>query len=52
MLRDHRILQRFTYTIGLAAIVLLLLPLLPGIGTEINGARIWIHVAGVQLPAR
>src|SRR5215210_7376909 len=44
LLRDHRVLQRFTYTSGLAAILLLLLPLVPGIGTEINGARIWIHV--------
>ncbi|MBA2955098.1 FtsW/RodA/SpoVE family cell cycle protein [Nocardioides sp. MAH-18] len=42
--RDHRVLQRFTYTSGLAAIVLLLLPLLPGIGRTIYGARIWIHV--------
>ena len=37
-------LQRFTYTLGLAAIVLLLLPMVPGLGTTINGARIWIHV--------
>jgi cell division protein FtsW (lipid II flippase) len=43
-LRDHRRLQGFTYTAGLAAILLLLLPLLPGIGTNINGARIWIHL--------
>ncbi|WP_180934955.1 FtsW/RodA/SpoVE family cell cycle protein [Nocardioides ungokensis] len=43
-LRDHRVLQRFTYTSGLAAIVLLLLPMLPGIGATINGARIWIHL--------
>src|SRR4029078_10121656 len=35
---------RFTYTSGLAAIVLLLLPLVPGLGTEINGAQIWINV--------
>ena len=28
VLRDHRVLQRFTYTTGLAAIVLLLLPML------------------------
>jgi cell division protein FtsW (lipid II flippase) len=43
-IRDHRVLQRFTYTSGLAAIVLLLLPLLPGLGRTINGARIWIHL--------
>ena len=30
LLRDHRVLQRFTYTSGLAAIVLLLLPMVPG----------------------
>jgi cell division protein FtsW (lipid II flippase) len=44
VLRDHRVLARFTYTIGFGAILLLLLPLVPGIGTTINGARIWINV--------
>ncbi len=44
MLRDHRRLQSFTYTAGLAAIVLLLLPLLPGVGRTINGSRIWIGI--------
>ena len=46
LLRDHRVLQRFTYTSGLVGIVLLLLPFLPVIGSDINGARIWIYVAG------
>jgi cell division protein FtsW (lipid II flippase) len=45
-LRDHRLLRRFTYTIGLVGIGLLLLPLMPGLGTEKFGARIWIQVAG------
>ena len=45
-LRDHRVLQRFTYTLGLASIVLLLLPLVPGLGATINGARIWIQLLG------
>ncbi|QIK74897.1 FtsW/RodA/SpoVE family cell cycle protein [Nocardioides piscis] len=43
-LRDHRSLQRFTYTSGLAGIVLLILPFLPLIGTTINGASIWIRL--------
>jgi cell division protein FtsW (lipid II flippase) len=46
LLRDHRRLQAYTYTLGLAAILLLLLPLVPGIGKTINGARIWIGVGG------
>ena len=45
-LRDHRQLQKYTYTTGLAALVLLLLPLVPGLGTQINGARIWINLGG------
>ncbi len=44
VLRDHRVLQRFTYTAGLAAILLLLLPMVPGLGKDINGAQIWIHL--------
>ena len=44
VLRDHRRLQAFTYTFGLAAIVLLLLPLVPVLGRQINGARIWIGI--------
>ena len=44
LLRDHRVLQAFTYTSGLAAIVLLLLPLLPVLGTTVNGSRIWIRL--------
>jgi cell division protein FtsW (lipid II flippase) len=44
IIRDHRVLQRLTYTLGLAAIVLLLLPMVPGLGTSINGAQIWIRL--------
>jgi cell division protein FtsW (lipid II flippase) len=44
VVRDHRRLQAFTFTFGLAALILLILPLLPVLGTEINGARIWIRL--------
>ncbi len=44
VVRDHRRLQAFTYTFGLAALALLMLPLMPGLGTTINGARIWIRL--------
>ena len=44
LLRDHKVLQKFTYTIGLVGVVLLLMPLVPGLGTEKFGAQIWIQV--------
>ena len=44
VLRDHRRLQSYTFTAGFGAIVLLLLPLLPVVGSTVNGARIWIRV--------
>jgi cell division protein FtsW (lipid II flippase) len=43
-LKDHRRLQAFTYTAGFTAIVLLVMPLLPLLGVERNGARIWINI--------
>lgn len=49
VLRDHRVLTRFTYTSGLAAIVLLLLPMVPGVGKTVNGARIWIAIGPFSL---
>lgn len=46
LIRDHRMLRRFTYTAGLVGLVLYMLPLIPGLGKTINGARIWIDVFG------
>lgn len=46
LVRDHRVLARYTYLTFALGVALLLLPLLPGLGVEINGARIWISVFG------
>ena len=48
-LRDHRTLRRFTYIALLVSILLLLLPMIPGLGVTINGARIWVRLAGFSL---
>ncbi len=47
--RDHRYLQRFTYISLLGATILLLLPLVPGIGATINGATLWIRIGPFSL---
>jgi len=44
VIRDHRKLQRYTYTAMVAGVVLLLLPMLPVIGSTVNGATLWVQV--------
>jgi cell division protein FtsW (lipid II flippase) len=46
--RDYRVIERYKYVFGVSAIVLLFLPLAPGIGQTVNGARLWVHFAGLQ----
>ncbi|MEZ5117399.1 MAG: FtsW/RodA/SpoVE family cell cycle protein [Candidatus Nanopelagicales bacterium] len=46
LVRDHRRLQRYTYTSMIVGLVLLLLPLAPGIGTTVNGATLWVRIGG------
>ncbi|MGH2970867.1 MAG: FtsW/RodA/SpoVE family cell cycle protein [Gaiellaceae bacterium] len=45
---DYRRLENYKYLFGLGAIALLFMPLLPGIGQTVNGARLWIHAGGLQ----
>ena len=37
-------LERYRYSFALVGVVLLLLPLVPHIGEDVNGARLWVHL--------
>ncbi|MFT4214419.1 MAG: FtsW/RodA/SpoVE family cell cycle protein [Microbacterium sp.] len=45
-LRNYRVLFRYTYVSGLVGIVLLLLPFVPGLGTNAN-ADVWVSIGGL-----
>jgi cell division protein FtsW (lipid II flippase) len=47
-LRDHRQLDAFTYTLGAAGLALLLLPVVPGLSYELNGARLWVRIGRIS----
>lgn len=44
VLREPRKLERYRYSLAVLGVGLLMLPLVPGLGAEINGARIWLRV--------
>jgi peptidoglycan glycosyltransferase len=46
--RRVRNLERLRYTFGLAGVALLMLPLVPGIGVSIHGARIWVAIGPIS----
>ncbi|MBO4257174.1 FtsW/RodA/SpoVE family cell cycle protein [Streptomyces griseorubiginosus] len=49
-LKDHRTLQRYTYISMVGALLLLLLPLVPGLGANITyGAKIWIQIGSFTI---
>lgn len=48
-LPDVRKLEPYRYTLALFGVALLLLPLIPGLGVNINGARIWLRVGSFSI---
>jgi len=46
-LRDYRKLEQYRYLIAAAALVLLCLPRMPGIGAQVNGAYLGVRIPGV-----
>jgi cell division protein FtsW (lipid II flippase) len=44
LLRDYRVLERYRYTVAAVGIGMLLLPRLPGIGSQVNGAYLGVRL--------
>ena len=47
VLRNYRVLYRYTYIFGLAGIVLLILPFIPGLGATGSNADVWVTIGGL-----
>lgn len=44
LVRNSAVLDRYRYLLGVGGILLLILPLVPKLGVNINGVRLWIHL--------
>ncbi|MEH0846328.1 FtsW/RodA/SpoVE family cell cycle protein [Micromonospora sp. CPCC 205711] len=50
VMKDHRAVSRYAYTLGLAGIVLVMIPaVLPARYSEIYGAKLWIRIGGFSI---
>lgn len=47
LVRNSAILDRYRYLLGIGGIGLLVLPLVPKLGVNINGVRLWIHLGPI-----
>ncbi len=45
---DYRVLESYRYLFGVAAVFLLLLPSVPGLGERVNGVKLWVAVGPLQ----
>ena len=48
VVRDHHVLERYRYLIAAGSIALLVMPRLPGIGAQVNGAFLAIKLGPIQ----
>ena len=50
VVKDHRTLSRYAYTLGLVGIILVLIPaVLPAQYSVVNGAKLWILIGGFSI---
>jgi cell division protein FtsW (lipid II flippase) len=49
VVKHARTLERYKYTFLLLGVAALLVPSLPGIGREINGARLWVRAGPINI---
>ena len=45
---DYRVLESYRYLFGVAAVGLLLLPSVPGLGERVTGVRLWVDLGWIQ----
>lgn len=50
VVRDHKVVSRYAYTLGLIGIVLVMIPaVLPSSISEVNGAKLWIRIGSFSI---
>ncbi len=47
LLRNYRVLFRYTYVSGFVGLILLILPVIPGLAAEGTGAAVWVSIGGL-----